>query len=1254
MGKDAAYSDMHFSGKEKRVYERHPVNIDAVVQLNGQGELRRKIRDFCIGGMLLVDDEHAADSADYYTTRAAVNDVIQIRCAIPSIEALAGKPCLLEGRIVRVDSTSIGVAFVNPALNTLQGLIDYAKSSNHAIHTSDVDQDNKDSERPAAYTEVMQQCCVMVKASLEPIVFTSIETIIDKLFEASKATKIISEQNSFFEGLDILNKLKARLAEKFVLSANGQLGKSSLVVNSFSDLDVADISLGELSLVEDETLDNWLADTGTIEAVERANREVLDALHKRLTVVFGFEVNRTNNPFGPSLFSHSFQDAIQDVGLRHNVNLFAYKVFKDVLTRELAGLYVTMNDMLVKNGVMPEFKYSLPIQKPQHKKKHDLLSSNNEITDKENNAVEEIPANSGITQTGTPGRNASDVMAGERDSGKSIPEKSQSDSQRASTGQSGVTQATGNNSSINEHAGRGERPPLPETEQDIYALVDELHQLRQRLGTTGHRSQHGVAGHETESRGVNEFLSETVAAGALASDEEQIQAEKILFTQSEVLHALANVEQNITTLDRSEIRKGIAAALMRNSDGTPKEVGGREDRIINVSTSIFDTMLSDLQVPVNMREWLARLEMPVLKMAIHDDSLYRNSDHLVRQVVNKIAKLGLLVGEEETEGQSGIRNALDWLINLIKSEFDGTEDVFRRVSDQLDVLVKAQDKKYKENISKVIQYIEAHKNDLAVDDELIEVNTPDDEAVSEDWNRRVKRLAENDWLLFDVKTERPVRLKVAWVAEHSGVIVFVNAEGKKERVLHLESVANSLSLGNAQIIDDANAPTMDRAQYTTLQKLNRDLIYESTHDQLTGLINRREFEKELAAAFAESRGAGSQHAMCFIDIDQFKVINTNLSNVAGDELLVQVSSWVNGYLSDLNKTTFARLGGDEFGIIFHDCPLEDALAISEELIELVAEHKFEWRDQCISISASIGLVQVTEYSESVSALMQAAEASCDIAKQTGGNRLQLFYAGNAKLSQRKGMISWVTKIDDILSGDGLELRCQRIQPIANIKGVVEHVHYEILLGLKSDQDNLPSIQEFIEAAEYSNRIGQIDRWVVKESISWIAANEQVLDIIDAFSINISGKSLSDETFIDFVIDQIEQSGIPAECLCFEITETAGVENLSDAAYFINTIKETGCRFSLDDFGSGMSSYAYLRDLPVDYLKIDGMFIKNIHNSGSDYAVVKSITEVAHFMGKRVIAEYVENDEIIDMLVKIGVDFAQGYGVEKPHLIGELI
>ncbi|MDT8403411.1 DUF1631 family protein [Sulfuriflexus sp.] len=1198
MREEAGLTSTRHSGNEKRMFERHPVDIDAIIKSANRGESRRKIRDFCIGGMLLVEDDYPDESSARPNSNEAVNDLIQIQCTLPAAAEKEGRPCLFEARVVRIDAVSIGVAFINPDLVALQGLMDYVKASNQSVYAAATPRVEVDGE----YRQIAQQCCAMVKAGLEPLMLTSIETLVSRLFESSRETRDTIEQNSYFEALGILNKLQSQLVKRFVSSANAQLDVNALVKPPSAQESATNLSLDELSLVEEETLDNWLADTGTIEAVERTHREEFDALNKRLSVVFDSDVDRKNSPFGPSLYSQSFQEAIQDIGLRHNVSLFAYKVFKDVFIDELGELYRQMNALLVSSGILPEFRYSLPTQErepetPAAGGKPDIA-----LLDAEPVAEEGVTGSQGSSQ-GSAGRNS---------------------------------------------------PALPESEQDIYALVDELRELRSRLGAREQDTRQGQPGHETDTSGVNTWLADSAAGKVADSSAEQSRAEKVLFTQSEVLRALSNVEQNITRLDRSEIRKSIAAALMSSSDASGKQVAGREERIINVSTSIFDTMLSDLQVPVNMREWLGRLEMPVLKMAIHDDSLYKDSDHLVRQVVNKIAKLGLLVGEEETEGQTGIRNALDWLINLINKDFDGTNTVFRRVSDQLDVLVKAQNKKYKDNIHKVIRYIEAHKGDLAVDEDLADSQQQDDAAALEEWRRRVGRLAENDWILFDANSDNPVRLKVAWLAKHTGKIVFVDAEGRKKRVLQLDNLAHSLSLGNAQTIDDANTPTMDRAQYTTLQKLHRDLIYQSTHDSLTTLINRREFEKQLVTALAESRGAGVQHALCFLDIDQFKVINSNHSNRAGDELLMQLAGWVNTCLAEWGKTTFARLGGDEFGIIFHECSLEDSLARAEELIEYIHKQTFEWQSQRTSVSVSLGLTQITELSDDISGLMQAAESSCDIARQTGGNRLQLYYAGSASLSRRKQMISWVTKIDDILDSDSLQLRCQKIQPINMRAGEIEHVHYEILLGLKPEHGDLPSIQEFIEAAEYSNRVGDIDRWVVRSTLAWLAENEQVLDIINAFSINLSGKSLSDETFIDFVLEQIEESDIPAECLCFEITETAGIENLSDAAHFINTIKDTGCRFSLDDFGSGMSSYAYLRDLPVDYLKIDGMFIKNIHNNESDYAVVKSITEVAHFMGKRVIAEYVENDDIVNKLTEIGVDFAQGFGIDKPHLIGELI
>lgn len=1245
-------TDPAYSGKDKRVFERYPVDIAAVIKANGVGEQNRKIRDFCIGGMLLVDENHTAKSDIPRTHVASLDDLIEIHCKVPLVEIPTGKSCIFQARIVRLDGACTGVAFVNPDLAELQGLMDYVKSLQPKVvdKKNDVEGEQTGSAAGEDYAPLIEQCIAMVKLSLEPLARKSVDSIIDTVLETSKEPGKVIKQNALFESLELLNNARDRIANSFVTGVCVKLDNIENKINlAGTEKSVADISIDELSIVENDELDNWLADTGTIEAIERAHRDEIKALEKRLEVIFRTPIHRKNNPFGPGLFSQAFQQAVSETGIRHSVAILAYKVFKDELTIVLGDLYHKINALLIENDILRKFKYSLP--------KKEKKDEPEEHQPEKHKSVPEV-----INKNATDGQSAiNEQTAGV--SGSSAGGQTGQHADGGSPAAPGI--ATGDSESVQSGAAAHPSGGHGRSQQDIYELVDELRVLRKRVGELegddGHHA--GKAAHARHvsdlSNDVGSYLAEVRNDSEHVADlAAQEQAERVLFTQNEVLQALANVEQNITQMDRSEIRKSIAAALRGGAGNENKAIGRRENRIINVSTSVFDTMLNDLQVPDNMRGWLAQMELPVLKMAVHDDTLYKDSDHLVRQVVNKIAKLGVLVGEEETAGQTGIRQALDWLINLIGTEFDGTETVFKRVADQLDVLIKAQDKKYEENIQNVIHYIDAHKGDLATDDVALDVDAAviEEGERLEEWMRRVRRLQEGDWILFEPQSENPARLRVAWVAKHTGKIVFVNLEGKKQRVLHLDNLAVSLYRGDAETIGDANAPAMDRAQINMLQELHRELIHESTHDPLTGLINRREFEQALVAALAESRGSGVQNALCFIDIDQFKVINATCSNEAGDHLLSQMATCLTKSLSDIEAVTIARLGSDEFGILLSGCSLEEALGLAEELVQQVHKHRFEWDEQRISVSISLGLAQITEHNDDISSVIQAAESSCDIAKQTGGNRLQLYYAGHAKLTQRKEVISWVTKIDDILDNNRLYLRCQKIYPLnqEHSQNEREHEHYEILLGLTDESGKLPSIQDFIEAAEFSNRVGDIDRWVVKNSIQWISDNIQILDIVSSFSINLSGISISDETFIDFVLEQIDTHDVPAENLCFEITETAGVENLSDASHFINTIKDSGCRFSLDDFGSGMSSYAYLRDLPVDYLKIDGIFIKNIHNNESDYAVVKSICEISHFMGKRVIAEYAENEEILAVLEEIGVDYAQGYGVERPHLLDDLV
>jgi EAL domain-containing protein (putative c-di-GMP-specific phosphodiesterase class I) len=285
-------------------------------------------------------------------------------------------------------------------------------------------------------------------------------------------------------------------------------------------------------------------------------------------------------------------------------------------------------------------------------------------------------------------------------------------------------------------------------------------------------------------------------------------------------------------------------------------------------------------------------------------------------------------------------------------------------------------------------------------------------------------------------------------------------------------------------------------------------------------------------------------------------------------------------------------------------------------------------------------------------LMQAVESSCNLAKDAGGNRLQVYHAGHSRIGHQGEMMRWAAKIDKVLEQGGLEIRCQRIEPIDRDGPL--RPHYEILLGVRDEEGNLVSPVEFIKGAELSRKMSTVDRYVISQALRWMNDNVDVIEDIAGFTINLSGESLNEDGFVDFIMEQLQDIHVPHDKICFEVTETVGITNLSDVTLLIDRIKDTGCRFALDDFGSGMSSYGYLKNLPVDVVKIDGAFVKELVADSSDYAVVRSITEIAHFMKKKVVAEFVESGETLELLREIGVDYVQGYFIDKPGSLDRLV
>jgi len=432
------------------------------------------------------------------------------------------------------------------------------------------------------------------------------------------------------------------------------------------------------------------------------------------------------------------------------------------------------------------------------------------------------------------------------------------------------------------------------------------------------------------------------------------------------------------------------------------------------------------------------------------------------------------------------------------------------------------------------------------------------------------------------------------------------------------------------------------------KQTEEQLSFQASHDALTGLVNRREFERRAERLFTTMKQDKSEHALCFMDLDQFKVVNDTCGHIAGDELLRQLSTVLQNEVR--HRDTLARLGGDEFGVLMEHCSLDGAHRVATSLLTAIQDYQFSWEDRSFRIGVSIGLVPLTASTPNLTELLKNADIACYMAKDKGRNRVHVYHGEDSEIAKRHGEMQWVTRISQALEEDRFCLYAQIIVPLDGSS----HKHYELLIRMIDEKGEIIPPGAFLPATERYNLISKIDRWVIEHAFRLLVAHPRFLEQVDYIAINLSGQSLTDEEFKDYVIKQLQDTGIGGEKICFEITETAAISNLNMATKFISALKGLGCRFSLDDFGSGLSSFGYLKNLQVDYLKIDGMFVKDIVDDPIDRAMVKSINEIGQVMGMKTIAEFVENDEIKGMLREIGVNYAQGYSIGKPQPFDELL
>ena len=625
---------------------------------------------------------------------------------------------------------------------------------------------------------------------------------------------------------------------------------------------------------------------------------------------------------------------------------------------------------------------------------------------------------------------------------------------------------------------------------------------------------------------------------------------------------------------------------------------GRLQRVIDTQVHELSETNQALQSEIELR---TRAEKDLIKHKDHLESLVEDRTHSLKKTVTA------LTGEVQYRKQ---------IEDLLQQERDQAQVTLRSIADGV---ITADTQGYVEYMNPAAEKLTGWSPSKAIGKRLTEVFRARDVDQGEQELEFESCLSKGCQQQHSENTELTQRDGKILIVEHSVSMIVDEAGVKKGLVL---------------VFHDN----------TETRNLAVKLSHQASHDALTGLINRRAFEYELYEVLKTSRTKDEKHAFLYIDLDQFKIVNDTCGHVAGDELLRQVAKL---FQKITRKTdSFARLGGDEFGLLLRNCNVDKAREIGEEFLELLQGFRFGWEDRSFKIGASIGIALLDGQVESIQKIMSEADAACYLAKEKGRSRVQLSLPDDNEIITRQNEMNWVSRIQEALAEDRFVLYSQEIVPVSPEGNEIPH--REILVRMLDMQGGVIPPNAFIPAAERYGLMHEIDRWIINRALYMMSEFQHLWpdEPLAKYSINLSGETMAVDGTLEYILSKLEQHHIDPRRICFEVTETAAIANLASAIELMTALKREGCQFALDDFGSGLSSFSYLKNLPVDFLKIDGSFVRTLHKDKLDRVMVRSINEVGHAMNLKTIAEFVENDDILQILRELQVDYAQGYGISS--------
>ena len=1278
---------------EKRQHPRQDIILDAVLSVGEITAIQCQITDFSEQGMFLK-----------FKTPSAV-PLQKNKIARIYFSAMVGSVkdyFQIDSHIARVVSEGIGITFENLSNSMYHALIQTAKaggaisgfSKNPKLTISTWGQGRFIN----AFTALLNN---FLPIMLEDF-FKSAEDALEKPPEFAENFKDVIAQGNL---VSILRMNKDSLIKKYCTAVSSDLDFAS---DKYEHRKASLKSGSDLSLIEKDEFETLLNYSAVVRKINALFKNQLYQLELKLSYVVCFPRFLINNPISAEHLCDYFRDEIASIERSNAVQKTLYKVFEATLTKHLKGLYQAFDNLLVEFGA-PEGHTQEIVWKKNFPGTSPINESNISYTNKstETNFNEFAPSHS------TP---SFDSDAYYYEDNPHQPDTDQPQARQRHYQQPITETATKLINLINKslHDVPNNQPELKQASNNQSEFsVDELLSALTKMQVSNVAQQlnkNSSSLLQAQLEKTTEYSDFSGTKNVSAADKTKLDLYDQLYQSlSNEIAFSPGIKPYVEDIKLPLMGLALQDHNFLDSDTHPAR--NLLNQLYNLESAVNQNKIIK---NIKVRQILDQLINNISHNSIINPDVFAKANEELKEITGPIVRsrelnirrvLEILEGKQKLEkARSKIQTEIDqriagktipsiipslleagWQHLLVISELEGNNVSKERYFETLDALlmwygdIEKLTEEHNEIIEQELKFINAALETVStnafvhskiiedLNDTLLSAGAPRapksiemvtienrpmtsvETSKIDVWHMQIDQFEVGDWFTFSLEKEAFEPLKLIWIGELPQIYVFVNRDGYKKQELTRDQLAEFLQSGIATKIENLDEPLMDRATTGMLQKMQEKLIHSVSHDPITNLPNRRRFmsviKEELHAANNPNPVLG------ILEIEDFRIITNVCGVVGGDQLLLQTAKTISKLLG--NDGIVSRMGDKTFGIFIRNGTDDAGYNIAKILRDTINKSSFVWDDKSYTVSVSIGLVAINEgATHNVDDLLQKADSVNISAQKSGHNRIRVYQENDETLRAQATIHEWAGRIDRIFAENRLFPRCQMIAPIFPEKN--NHSHYEILLGVRDEQGNIIPPDNIIPAVEQCQRMPEIDRWIVENVFQWIIDNPSSFAKIGGFAINLSGQSLNSEEFLTFLKERLAVNDIPANKITFEVTETVAAGSLVFTKRFIREIKQFGCSFSLDDFGTGYSSYSYLKSLDVDYLKIDGAFIKDIADSPTDQVMVNSMNEIAHSLELETIAEYVENMKIQAVLREIGVDYAQGWGIQKPIPLSELI